>query len=378
MITGKSLSALAAEVERQAHAMRDLIAPAHTLEVVAHDNLAPALRIGGDPTPYPLTETGHETLAERLGIPSRYYDRMRREAPALLTYNANEWLRQEGREGTSRMVRLLDGNARAVLSDKYKRLDNYDFLMTVLPVLMEDGKEDGHAVQVQSSEITDRHLYVQLTFAGLETEFEVNKGGRQVGEVVRAGLIMRNSEVGAGSREIQFLAYTLACTNGLIVPREIGSFSTRHLGARKGTGTTFELSREADEADARAFALATRDAVRQMVSRDNLQALVDQMRAANARPITGAPDAAVRELGKSFSLTEDEQAAVMRHLIADSDLTHYGLTNAITRAAQDAASYDRAVELEEVGGLVLHLPERQPAPILTATASPTRKTGKAA
>lgn len=377
MITGKSLSALAAEVERQAGTMRDLIAPSHKLEVVAHDHLAPALLIDGDPAPYELTETGHETLAERLGIPSRYYDRMRREAPALLAYNTNEWLRQEGRDGASRMVRLLDGKARAVLSDKYKRLDNYDFLMTVLPELMEAGKADGHAVQVQSSEITDRRLYVQLTFAGMETEFRVNRGGRQVGEVVRAGLVLRNSEVGSGSREIQFLAYTLACTNGLILPREIGSFSTRHLGGRKGTGTTFELSREAEEADAHAFALATRDAVRQMVNPDNLQALVDRMRAANERPITGAPDAAVRELGKSFSLTEDEQAAVMRHLIADSDLTHYGLTNAITRAAQDAASYDRAIELEEVGGVFLHMPERQLEPILSATA-PAPKARKAA
>lgn len=57
----------------------------------------------------------------------------------------------------------------------------------------------------------------------------------------------------------------------------------------------------------------------------------------------------------------------MRHLINDGDLSHYGLTNAITRAAQDATSYDRAVELEEVGGVFLHMPERQLVPILAAT-----------
>lgn len=372
MIAGKSLTALAAEVERQNSAMHDLIVPSQKMEMVAAEGQTPALRIESQPDLYAVTETGHETLTARLGIPSRYYDRMREQAPALLADNVNTWLRQEGDGGASRLVRTLDGQARAVLSDKYKRLDNYEFLMTVLPVLMEGSKTDGHAIEVQSTEITERRMYVQLTFAGLETEFTATKGGRQVGEVVRAGIIMRNSEVGYGCREIQFLAYTLACTNGMVLPREIGTFATRHIGGRKGTGDIFALSREAQEADARAFALATRDAVKQMVSRDNLQALVDRMQAANRRPITGAPDAAVRELGKSFSLTEDEQAAVMRHMITDGDLTHYGLTNAITRAAQDAGSYDRAIELEEIGGVFLHMPERQLEPILSATGQDRR------
>lgn len=367
MITGKTLTQLVAEIERQNNAMHDLIVPSQKMEMVAYDGQTPALRIENQPDLYPVTETGHETLTARLGIPSRYYARMREQAPALLAYNVNTWLKQEGDEGASRMVRTLDGQARAVLSDKYKRLDNYEFLMTVLPVLMESGAADGHSVEVQSTEITDRRMYVQLTFAGLETEFTVNKGGRKVGEVVKAGLIMRNSEVGYGCREIQFLAYTLACTNGMVLPREIGNFATRHIGGRKGNGDIFALSRETREADARAFALATRDAVKQMISRDNLQNLINQMQAANGRPITGAPDAAVRELGKSFSLTEDEQAAVMRHMINDGDLSHYGLTNAITRAAQDATSYDRAIELEEIGGVFLHMPERQLVPILAAT-----------
>lgn len=68
----------------------------------------------------------------------------------------------------------------------------------------------------------------------------------------------------------------------------------------------------------------------------------------------------VKALGKSYSLTQDEQDNILRHLITDGDLSHYGLTNAITRSAQDATSYDRAIELEEIGGVFLHLPERQP------------------
>ena len=359
MISGKTLQELALEVERQSNAQHDLIVPSGQMEMRAHDGLAPALAVKGESDLFPLTETGHETLASRLNIPGRYYERMRAEAPALLSYNVNEWLRQESEQGVSRMVRTLDGQARAVLSDKYKRLDNHEFLMTVFPVLLEAGKRDGTTVEVQSSEITERRMYVQLTFEGLEMEFPVNRQRRQVGEVVKAGLVLKNSEVGYGCREISFLAYTLACTNGLILPRSLGSFTTRHVGGRQGNGSLFALSQEAQQADARAFALATRDAVRQMVSRDNLQELVNRMQAANGRPITGHVEQSVKVLGKSYSLTQDEQDNILRHLITDGDLTHYGLTNAITRSAQDAPSYDRAIELEEIGGVFLHLPERQ-------------------
>jgi hypothetical protein len=36
---------------------------------------------------------------------------------------------------------------------------------------------------------------------------------------------------------------------------------------------------------------------------------------------------------------------VLKHLILGGSLTTWGLANAVTRAAQDAESYDRATEL---------------------------------
>ena len=35
------------------------------------------------------------------------------------------------------MVRTLDGQVRAVLSDRYRRLDNYDLAENVLPILQQ-------------------------------------------------------------------------------------------------------------------------------------------------------------------------------------------------------------------------------------------------
>lgn len=364
MKNGKTLVQLAQELERQAANMKDYIVPSQEMEMVAFEGHEPTLRINGHGE-HGITETGHETLVSRLEIPARYYDRMRRDAPALLSYNVNTWARQEGAAGVSRMVRTLDGNARAVLSDRYRRLDNYEFLNAVLPAI-----QDAHIgqIEIQSTEITERRMYVQMTFAELETTFDVERGGRKVGEVVRAGLVLKNSEVGAGCREIKFLLYTLACTNGLVVPKEVAGLSNRHTGIRQGNGEIFAMSREAQEADATAFALATRDAVRQMVSREYLQEVVGTMQAAHQRKITGHPEQAVKVLGNTYRMTQEEQSGILRHLIEGGDLSHYGMVNAVTRTAQDVASYDRAVEMEEIGGVFLQMPARQLQPILAAKA----------
>ena len=59
---------------------------------------------------------------------------------------------------------------------------------------------------------------------------------------------------------------------------------------------------------------------------------------------------------EKYDLSSDERTQVMRNLIEGGDVTQWGLTNAVTRIANDVESYDRAVELEEIGGKVVALP----------------------
>ena len=46
---------------------------------------------------------------------------------------------------------------------------------------------------------------------------------------------------------------------------------------------------------------------------------------------------------------------MLRHLIEGGDLSLWGMANAFTRLSQDVESYDRATELEEVGGNIITL-----------------------
>jgi hypothetical protein len=104
------------------------------------------------------------------------------------------------------MLRTLDGSMRAFLSDRYRRLDNYDLASAVLPVL----KEMGEGLKIVSTELTESKMYIKVINERLELEVKQ-------GDVVQAGMVISNSEVGMGSLKVEPLIYRLICTNGCAV-----------------------------------------------------------------------------------------------------------------------------------------------------------------
>ena len=73
-------------------------------------------------------------------------------------------------------------------------------------------------------------------------------------------------------------------------------------------------------------------------------------------------------LQKKAGLTDDERGGIMRHLITGGDLSQWGLANAVTRHSQDVAGYDRATELEVLGGTIIELDPRDWKAIAEAAA----------
>ncbi|MCE5229031.1 DUF945 domain-containing protein [bacterium] len=348
MKTGRSLSEIAAELERQQNAKRDFIADTRKIAMEIHEAEPVAgamLRFGtnGHTERFPITEICHRQIGDRVGIPDRYYNRMLAEAPGLLTTNVNHWF-EECPE--MRMVRTLDGRARAFLSNRYRPLDNFDLAEVVLPILMQSGCE------IVSTEITERRFYLKATTDRIQGE--VAKG-----DVVQAGIVVSNSEVGLSSLRVQGLIYRLVCTNGMIAPDS--SLRQKHIG-RSGSSNeeAFELfSDEARIADDRAFWLKVRDVVRGVMTEEIFNVLIGKLRDARGQKIERDPLEVVELTARRYSLSDGERGGVLRHLIADGDLSRYGLVNAITRTSQDSESYDRATELESLGGQILELEPNQ-------------------
>ena len=249
--------------------------------------------------------------------------------PELLKTNVSHWL---SLNKDKRMVRSLDGQIRAILSDKYRRLDNYDLAQNVLPFLT-DSK-----AMIESCEITEKKLYIKAITH--QVQAEVKKG-----DVVSAGIIISNSETGHGSLSIKPLIYRLVCSNGAIA--DDYAMRKYHVG-RAEDMAQIEFSNETLKADDKAFWLKVRDLVKFSLSEVTFEKIVDSMRESTAKVIE-APDKAIELVSKKYSLTNDEQSDVLAHLIKGGDLSSWGLGNAVTRMAQDVNSYDRSTELESIG-----------------------------
>lgn len=370
MYQGKTLVTLAEEIERQKSAKRDFIArtdtqldmQVHALNALNLQHLAADPEQAALPVPvinvkdqgaHPVTNTCHGQIAQWTSIPKRYYDRMLAEAPELLARNVNQWFNDQG---TPRMLRTLDGRARAFLSNRYRILDHDDVLETVLPVLSDAGLSGSDIV---SCEVTERRLYLKALFPKVQAEVKV-------GDIVQAGIVISNSEIGQGAVQAQPLIYRLSCRNGAIG----ADFGMRkyHVGRELGEGgDAYEFFKDDTlKAIDEAFMRKLRDVVSAAAQEVSFKKIVEKWAEATEQ-IVADPLGAVQEVQKKFTLTDDDKAGVLRHLIEGGDLSRFGIANALTRYSQDVADYDKATELERAGGQVIELAPNDWKTIETAT-----------
>ena len=202
MKQGRTLMELGKELQRQRRNRQDFLADTRTLEVETNSYGSTLhLSLEGKTYGFGIGELAHQQIAARLNIPFRYYQKMQNEAPDLLDRNVNTWLEQKPER---RMIRVLDGKVRAFLSDRYRRLDNLELCAAVLPVIQEM-----QGAQIESCEVTPTHLYLKVVNRRVKAEV-------RVGDVVQAGFVVSNSEVGLGSLRVEPLVFRLVCKNGLI------------------------------------------------------------------------------------------------------------------------------------------------------------------
>ncbi len=285
-----------------------------------------------------MTNLFHRQLGTALGIPSKYYDKMQSERPELLAHNVNTWLEVSSNKHT---IRTLDGSARAFLSDRYRRIDNWEIATATLPMLSElDG------VHIESCEITEHRMYLKAVNQKLEAEVVP-------GDVVQAGIMISNSEVGLGSVSVMPMINRLVCSNGMIV-NDLGQ-KKYHIGSEMEA--SWELyTTETLKAEDHAFLLKLRDTVRLAVEEVRFQSVVDKLRESASIRITGRIPEVVELTSERFGFNKAEQDGILEHLICGGDLSLYGLSNAVTRASQDCADYDRATALETAGWQIVTMP----------------------
>ena len=265
MKSGRTLLSLAQELERQLHSKKDLIVPSQLVHHSTGEDGQTHIIVNqaGNPVRYGVTPLARRQLADKLKIPHAYFERMREEQPVLLDRNVNTWLQSED---DRRMLRTLDGQVRAVLSDRYRRLDNFDLAESVLPILQQLPE-----VRFESVELTETRMYLKCITSRLTYEMAP-------GDVVQA-------------------------------------------------------------------------AVSEASFRQTAQKLQKTLRI----PLVGDPVRTVEVLAQRYTLNDVERSGVLRHLITEGELSGYGLVNAVTHYSQEIDDYDRATEVEALGGKLIEL-----------------------
>ena len=247
------------------------------------------------------------------------------------------------------MVRTLDGNVRSFLSDRYQRIDNFEVSQVVFPVLSEIP-----GIQTISMDITESRLYIKAITSEVRHELKT----KRVGDIVEAGVMIANSEIGLGAVTVKPFARFLACLNGAI--RDKASLRAAHVGrAIESDGIAELLSDNTKRLEDLAVLSKVRDVVRAAFDEQQFRAWMDQWQAASEDQVTRDVPVVIEALAERFVLNAGEQSNVLKHLIAGGDLSRFGLANAITRTAEDSLSYDRATELETAGSQLIELPRSE-------------------
>lgn len=370
MKTGSTIQELASQLADIRDNSKDFLVPpvklgnikAITVEDViseteSHSELALAL-VNGETKTFKPSKWAHQQIREYADIPGQYYDRVRAENPRLMAQSVNHGFAMAAglaasKIGSSgRMLRTHGGNLRAMVSTRYRRLDNFDLFEAVAPSLINLG------FNVESSELTDKRLYLKCVTPKIEGEVTP-------GSPVQYGLVVSGSDVGAGKVRIEPLMFVLRCKNGMITQ---AAMAQAHLGKNLGLGDEIEdlISDRTKELTDVAFWNTVRDVVENFAKPEFFNRELDRMRAAAGMAITNfdLPEIVERTLkAVNLSVNEKVKLSIIDNLASGSHgagMNKWGMSQAFTYGAQDdSLDYDSATDVERAGNKVIELTPRQ-------------------
>lgn len=252
----------------------------------------------------------------------------------LLAHNLRE--RMTHADDGKKLVRVVGGQVRGVLSDSYKRLDSRPLVEAFCGAASKAGLVPvmGHATETR----------VALK-ALLPVVFEPAPN-----EIMTFGLEWENSDFGAGAHSCRVFMMRVWCTNMAIMERAMRQI---HLG-KKLDDVAFSSKTYQLEAQAQASALG--DIVSSALAPERVGAYCDVIAQASAEKIDAG-----KELAKLKALTKGERTTVAEAFnspdveMMPAGNTLWRLSNAISWVAQKADGDDRRLELEKIAGDVLPL-----------------------
>jgi hypothetical protein len=369
-----SLSQLVDELGEQQTRKVDLIVPARDLwshrgnVVVRGAGEATLTDTGVTPgnlefLPSPVFDEGVSSKLSETGRPfSRAYLRGLRDTGRtdLIDANINGLLHGNadlGVAGDPRkfLVRTFNsgnggmGLARALLSDSYKTLDNWDVLMAALSGMQAAGL-DAHVVR--AADLTNRRMYVKIVAPEVQalapellknyrSPFTGNRGADN--PTVFAGFVLSNSETGGGAFTITPRLEVEVCTNGMTITED--AVRRTHLGAKLEDEGVVKYSDATLRKNLELITSQTADAVRSFLDVEYMTKVITRVEARAGEPVA-KPQDVVQTIVKREAFTKADTDGILDHFIKGGDVTRGGMLNALTSYAQTVENPDRAYAIE--------------------------------
>lgn len=324
---------------------------------------------------YTPTVVGLETLGARLDIPARYLKRMAADRTDLFDTNVNGWLHGVGgytdydvsdmgpawampNDGPTSLYRLLradvendqQGVLRAVLSPRYRTIDDFDVLLAMLKGLGQTGLTIGP--NDIRADLTSRRMIVHVNapevqamapalLAGYRSPF-TGQSGTDL-PVVNAGFRLTNSEVGGGAFQITPEITVQVCTNGMLMTRD----ATReiHLGGELQEGV--QWSDETRRKNIDLVSSKTADIVAHYLSADYLRSAVEDLER-DAGVELAKPEDTIKAVARDRSIlfSDAEAEGILGMFVRGGQMTSGGVLQAITAFSQTVPDADRAHDIE--------------------------------
>lgn len=292
-----------------------------------------------------LTDTANYQLADKLGIPFKYLQRCYNElennvfstsAISIYDDNCNYWLnRYTGKPFLVRMLikeQTASGLVRAILSDRYKIIDNYDLAITSLQAIQETGLN----IKIDTADLTIDNMYirfinpdVELQAKGLLKYYKSPFNNKQDSGII-SGFIIRNSETGKSSYRFNPRIIFKACNNGLITADETLNYV--HLGSKNTANNNIEFSLETRQKELEFIKSELADAIKTVCSKEYLESTIQRLYDNNISIYN--PVKAIQNIGTALTLTKKQTDDLINIFTISADVSAFGLMQSITAFSQ--------------------------------------------
>jgi hypothetical protein len=266
----------------------------------------------------------------------------------LLAHNLNELYRRNDKR---HLVRAVHGEARGILSDKYKRLDSRPIVEAFAQEVAQYG-----AVPIEGYALDTKIALKAL----MPTVYEPVEN-----EIMAIGMVLQNSDFGNGALSLRLFLLRLWCTNYAIANECLRKV---HLGGR--LPDNIEFSQATIDLETAAVTSAMRDIVRSSLAKDKVERLMQGVRAAHEAKVSGTAVAKFLKdhfnKTEALAITETFNGAEIEMLPPGQN--RWRLSNAISWIAGQTEDEGRRLEMQQVAGkamLAAKVNEEEARPVPT-------------